>query len=170
MDSTLGESALTLPQPPFLCGVEPYVYVLIGYASDLERGVIYVGQTRSRKGPAGRLAEHLAPHNVLADAPGTFRMRCQRYGVDNLDWLRCYFYDLPSRPLFAGRASDGREAVEFVVASRVKDFIARRRLRLLPIAWVRSNSLARTQEVSTQVERISPLIEARLVELSLLYC
>lgn len=105
---------------------------------------IYVGQTNDKSGTLGRAVGHLR-HD------GTFRKRCEeKVGVylEKVDDLTLYSFPLPSEQKFIGAESSYREAIEYLVQSKLILKRGKGNPMYLIISWVRTSD--RTNESIVQ--------------------
>ena len=123
----------------------------------------YVGQTVSRYGALGRLAQH------LSDTEGnTFQQRlCATFHLERVALGRVEFLAvrLPDSPAFRGRGSDYREAVEHLVNYRIIDFVVQKSLGIVVVSRTRSNGYADNAVVVDVADMVSKKLRMWLFSL-----
>ncbi|MGH7173457.1 MAG: hypothetical protein ACRELG_24510 [Gemmataceae bacterium] len=128
----------------------PYIYGIL--LSLEEASILYIGQTLSRFGALGRLAQH------LSDTTGaTLRKRIQTlYNITEIEGLSLDFaaVKLSQRKAFWNDAADYREAVESLVQHQLLNALCDRKIPVCLISRVQLNSSCRLGYVETEAGRV----------------
>jgi len=128
----------------------PYIY---GILLHLEGNpILYVGQTLSRVGALGRLAQH------LSDTTGaTLRQRIQTlYNITEIDGLSLDFaaVKLSQQKSFWKDEADYREAVESLVQHQLLNALCDRKIPVCLISRVQLNPYCRLGYVESEAARV----------------
>src|SRR5437660_6873252 len=128
----------------------PYIY---GILLSLEgASILYVGQTLSRTGALGRLAQHLSE-----TAGATLRQRIQAlYEVTEIDGISLEFAAVKLNPqkAFWKDEADYREAVESLVQHQLLNALCDRKIPVCLISRVQPNSYCRLGYVESEAGRV----------------
>jgi hypothetical protein len=132
----------------------PYIYGILLSFDDIT--ILYIGQTISKTGAIGRLAQH------LSDTTGaTLRQRLQtRYDLMEIDGLALEFaaVRLGEQSSFWTDEPDYREAVEWLVQLELVNAICGRKLPICVISRVESTAYTRVAYVQSEATRVTQLL------------
>ncbi len=140
----------------------PYIY---GILLSLEGAtILYIGQTLSRLGALGRLAQH------LSEATGaTLRQRIESlYNVTEIDGLSLEFaaVRLGQQKSFWTDEADYREAVESLVQRQVLNVLCERKIPVCLISRVQPNAYCHVGYVESEARRVFEAIRKWVESLS----
>ena len=137
-----------------------FLYTIYGILGD--RATLYVGQTRAKTGPLGRLTQH------LSDTYGnTYLQRLsdlyhyEEVPLEKVDFVAIRF--TPEK-MFQIDSPVYREAVEDLVQRRLINWIADQKLAISIVSRTRGNSYNKLQDIQEEAGRISSNLEPWILE------
>ena len=127
----------------------PYIYCVLSN----QFNCIYIGQTISQLGSLGRLAQHLSNTNS-----NTFIQRiCSVNNFDEviLNDIDFFASKLPEKTPFLSRATDYREAVEYLINYGVINSLKEKSINLSVISRTKSNAYTKLDSIKKLAENIT---------------
>lgn len=137
-----------------------FLYTIYGILGN--RATLYVGQTRSKARPLGRLTQH------LSDTYGnTYLQRLSDlYHYEEVSPGKVNFVAIRFTPekMFQIDSPVYREAVEDLVQRRLINWITEQKLEISIISRTRGNAYNKLQDIQEEADRIFSALEAWILE------
>lgn len=137
-----------------------FLYTIYGLLDN--QATLYVGQTRAKTGPLGRLTQH------LSDAPNnTYLQRLSdTYDYEQIPLARIDFAAVRFTPvrMFQLKSPVYREAVEDLVQLRFLNLFSERNLPITIVSQVRGNAYSKLPGIQKEAERIYVDLEPWVLE------
>lgn len=127
-----------------------FLYTIYGLLDN--QATLYVGQTRAKTGPLGRLTQHLsdAAHNTYLQRLSDI------YDYEQIPLARIDFAAVRFTPvkMFQLNSPVYREAVEDLVQQRLLNLVAEQKLAISIVSRTHGNSYSKLQDIQNEAERI----------------
>ena len=136
-----------------------FLYTIYGILEN--QATLYIGQTRGKTGPLGRLTQHLSDgdnNTYLQRLSDVYHY--EKVLLEKVDFVAIQF--TPSR-LFQIDSPVYRQAVEGLVQSSLLNWIHKQKLKIAIVSRVSSNAYRKHQCVREEADRISSLLESRIL-------
>ncbi len=137
-----------------------FLYTIYGILEN--HATLYVGQTRAKAGPLGRLTQH------LSDTYGnTYLQRLSDlYHYEEVPLEKVEFVAVRFTPvrMFQIDSPAYREAVENLVQQRLLNWIAEQKLKITIVSRTRGNAYNKLQDIQTEADRIFGALESWVLE------
>ena len=137
-----------------------FLYAIYGILEN--NATLYIGETRGKIGPLGRLTQHLSDgdNNTYLQRLGDI-YHFEEVPLERVDFVAIQF--TPSR-MFQIHSPVYRQAVEGLVQLSLLNWIHKQKLKITVVSRVRANAYRKDQYVRGEADRISSLLESRILE------
>ena len=137
-----------------------FLYTIYGVLEN--RATLYIGQTRAKTGPLGRLTQH------LSDTYGnTYLQRLSDlYHYEEVPLEKVEFVAVRLTParMFQIDSPVYREAVENLVQRRLLNWVTEQRLKITIVSRTRGNAYNKLQDIQAEADRIANALESWILE------
>ena len=134
-----------------------FLYTIYGLLDN--QATLYVGQTRAKVGPLGRLTQHLSGSTYLQRLSDLYHY--EEVPLEKVEFVAVRF--TPVR-MFQIDSPVYREAVENLVEQRLLNWIAEQRLKITIVSRTRGNAYNKLQDIQAEADRISDALESWILE------
>lgn len=135
----------------------PFLYTIYGILED--RATLYVGQTKDKRGPLGRLVPHLSDSTYLQRLSDLYHY--EEVPLGKVDFVAIRF--TPEK-MFQSDDRVYREAVEGLVQQRLINWVKEQKLEITIVSRTRENSYSKLQDIQEEADRISSDLESWILE------
>ena len=136
-----------------------FLYTIYGILEN--HATLYVGETRGKIGPLGRLTQHLSDgdnNTYLQRLSDIYHY--EKVPLERVDFVAIQF--TPS-PIFQIDSPVYRQAVEGLVQLSLLNWIHRHKLKITVVSRISANAYRKDQSVREEADRISSLLESRIL-------
>ncbi len=137
-----------------------FLYAIYGLLEN--QATLYVGQTRAKTGPLGRLTQHLSDlaHNTYLQRLSDI------YDYEQIPLARIDFVAVRFTPvkMFQLDSPVYREAVEDLIQKRLLNLVDEQKLAISIVSRTRGNSYSKRHDIQKEAERIYGDLESWILE------
>ena len=134
-----------------------FLYTIYGVLEN--HATLYVGQTRAKVGPLGRLTQHLSGSTYLQRLSDLYHY--EEVPLEKVEFVAVRF--TPVR-MFQIESRAYREAVENLVQQRLLNWVTDQKLQIAIVSRTRGNAYNKLQDIQAEAERISCALEPWILE------
>lgn len=139
----------------------PFLYTIYGVLEDraTDRGTLYVGQTKDKRGPLGRFVQHLSDSTYLQRLSHLYHY--EEVPLGKVDFVAIRF---TPKKMFQTDNRVYREAVEGLVQQRLINWIKEQKLEITIVSQTHENSYSKLPNIQEEADRISGVLEPWILE------
>ena len=134
-----------------------FLYTIYGVLEN--HATLYVGQTRAKIGPLGRLTQHLSGSTYLQRLSDLYHY--EEVPLEKVKFVAVRF--TPAR-MFQIDSSAYREAVENLVQLRLLNWVTEQKLKITIVSRTRGNGYNKRQDIQAEADRIFNDLEPWILE------